>query len=107
LSRAGRGRPYNIVDDLPATWREVYTAMAEAFGDPPPHRVPRWLFRLAAPYLASFAIGTSMRVSNDKAKAELGWRPVYPTYREGIQAMTTMEVPWRSHGRSRAGTRSA
>jgi nucleoside-diphosphate-sugar epimerase len=47
------------------------------------------------------------RVSNDKAKAELGWRPACPTYREGIQAMTTREVPWRSHGRSRAGTRPA
>jgi nucleoside-diphosphate-sugar epimerase len=107
LEQGRPGQAYNVVDDLPATWREVYTAMTEAFGAPPPHRVPRWLFRLAAPYVASFAIDLSMRVSNDKAKAELGWRPAYPTYPEGIQAMTTREVPWRSHGRSRAGTRPA
>jgi nucleoside-diphosphate-sugar epimerase len=31
--------------------------------------------------------GTSMRVANTKAKAELGWQPAFPTYREGIQAM--------------------
>jgi len=26
------------------------------------------------------------RVSNAQAKAELGWRPIYPTYREGLAA---------------------
>jgi len=107
LERGRPGQAYNVVDDLPATWQEVYTAMAEAFGAPPPRRLPRWLFRLAAPYVASFAIDTSMRVSNAKAEAELGWRPAYRTYRDGIRAAATKEVPWRSHGRSGAGTRSA
>jgi nucleoside-diphosphate-sugar epimerase len=27
------------------------------------------------------------RVSNAKAKAALGWRPAYPTYREGLSAI--------------------
>jgi nucleoside-diphosphate-sugar epimerase len=105
LEHGRPGQAYNVVDDLPATWQEVYTAMAEAFGAPPPRRLPRWLFRLAAPYVASFAVDTSMRVSNAKARAELGWQPAFPTYRDGIRAMK--EVPWRSHGRSGAGTRSA
>ena len=29
----------------------------------------------------------SKRVSNALAKAELGWRPAYPTYREGLRAI--------------------
>ena len=29
----------------------------------------------------------SKRVSNARAKAELGWRPRYPTYREGLAAL--------------------
>ena len=29
----------------------------------------------------------SKRVSNARAKAELGWRPRYPTYREGIESL--------------------
>ena len=29
----------------------------------------------------------SKRVSNARAKAELGWRPGYPSYREGLQAI--------------------
>jgi hypothetical protein len=36
-----------------------------------------------------------------------GWQPTFPTYRDGIRAAATEEVPWRSHGRSDAGTRSA
>ena len=29
----------------------------------------------------------SKRVSNARAKAELGWRPRYPTWREGLEAL--------------------
>src|SRR5919112_596154 len=45
--------------------------MADAFGAPPPRRVPAWLMRLVAPYVAFFAIDTSMRVANTKAQREL------------------------------------
>jgi nucleoside-diphosphate-sugar epimerase len=89
LERGRAGQAYNIVDDLPASWREVFSAMADAFNMPRPWNVPGWLMRLFAPYAASFAIDTSMRVSNSKARTELGWAPEYPTYREGIQAMAS------------------
>ena len=87
LERGRPGQAYNIVDDQPASWQEVFTAMAESFHVSPPRRVPRWLMRLIAPYVASFAIDTSMRVSNAKAKSELGWQPRFKTYRDGIAAM--------------------
>jgi nucleoside-diphosphate-sugar epimerase len=81
LENGRAGNAYNIVDDEPATWAQVFTAMARAYGAPPPRRLPRWLFRMVAPYVASFAVDTSMRVSNAKAKEALDWKPVYPTYR--------------------------
>jgi nucleoside-diphosphate-sugar epimerase len=87
LEHGRPGQAYNLVDDLPATWQEVYTAMARPLGTPPPRRIPRWLFRLAAPYVASFAVDTSMRVANAKAKTELGRQPTFPTYHDGIRAM--------------------
>lgn len=86
LENGRAGNAYNIVDDEPATWAQVYTAMASAFDAPPPRRLPRWLFRMAAPYVASFAVDTSMRVSDAKARQELDWKPAFRSYREGIEA---------------------
>jgi nucleoside-diphosphate-sugar epimerase len=86
------GQAYNIVDDSPATWQEVFTAMAAGFRVPRPYRLPAWLVRLIAPYVAAFAVDTSMRVSNAKAKNELGWQPRFPTYHEGIAAMISGTV---------------
>jgi nucleoside-diphosphate-sugar epimerase len=87
LERGRAGQAYNIVDDRPASWREVFTAMATAFGAPPPPRLPGWLVRLAAPYVASIVVDSRLRVSNAKAMAELDWWPSFPTYVEGIQVM--------------------
>jgi nucleoside-diphosphate-sugar epimerase len=87
LERGRAGRAYNIVDDQPATWREVFTAMADAFDAPRPLVVPRWLLRLGAPYAARVAVGTSMRVGNAAAKNELGWQPRFRSYHDGIRAM--------------------
>ena len=87
LEHGHAGEAYNIVDDKPACWEEVITAMASAVGARPPRRLPGWLLRLAAPYVASFVVGTSMRASNAKAKTELGWYPIFRTFQEGIQAM--------------------
>ena len=97
LERGRAGQAYNIVDDQPASWREVFTAMAAAFGAPAPRKLPGWLLRLTAPYVASFVADTSMRVSNAKAKTELGWQPRFPTYHEGVEAMacSTQAAPAR------------
>jgi nucleoside-diphosphate-sugar epimerase len=88
LEHGQAGEAYNVVDDRPASWEEVFTAMARAFGAPPPRRLPAWMLRIAAPFIAS-TIGASMRVSNAKAKTELGWHLTFPTYREGVQAMVS------------------
>jgi len=92
LENGRAGQAYNIVDDQPATWQEVITAMAEAFGAPRPRQVPHWIMRVIAPYIAAVAVDTSMRVSNAKAKTELAWQPRFPTYHEGVVAMASAAV---------------
>jgi nucleoside-diphosphate-sugar epimerase len=92
LENGRPGQAYNIVDDQPATWQEMFSAMAAGFGAPPPRRVPHFLLRLMAPYIALVAADTSMRVSNAKAKSELGWQPRFRNYREGIAAMVSEAV---------------
>jgi nucleoside-diphosphate-sugar epimerase len=81
-----RGRPgavYEIVDDRPVSMTEFVHALADYAAAPAPLTVPAWLPRLFAPYLA---IITSMQLtlSNANARAELGWRPAYPSCRDGL-----------------------
>ena len=83
----GNAGAYNIVDDKPASWSEMFTAMAADFDAPAPRALPAGLIRLAAPYVATIVLDTTMRVSNAKAKSELGWKPEYPTLQEGLCAM--------------------
>jgi nucleoside-diphosphate-sugar epimerase len=87
LERGQPGTAYNVVDDEPATWADVFTAMAAALAAPRPRRVPRALLRIVAPFIATSVVDTSMRVSNAKARRELKWTPRFPTYREGVEFM--------------------
>ncbi|MGC3859906.1 NAD-dependent epimerase/dehydratase family protein [Micromonospora chersina] len=82
LEKGRAGQAYNIVDDEPVRWGDYLDTLAAAFGARRPWRVPSWMLR-PIPY-AHAMMTTSMRVSNAKAKRELGWAPGVPTYREGI-----------------------
>jgi nucleoside-diphosphate-sugar epimerase len=75
---------YNIVDDEPAAVTEWLPVMARGAGARPPLHVPAWVGRLAVG-AAGLSMMTQIRgCSNARAKAELGWRPVWPTWREGF-----------------------
>ncbi|WP_024803841.1 NAD(P)-dependent oxidoreductase [Nocardia sp. BMG51109] len=87
LERGRADTAYNIVDDEPARWDEVYTAMARAVGAPRPPRLPARLVRLGAPLVARQMLDMSIRVSNAKAAAELGWHPALPSYRDGMATL--------------------
>ena len=87
LERGVGGQAYNLVDDLPATFRQLVTALADARHAPRPLVLPGWLLKVAAPYAGAVLGDVSMRVSNAKAKRELGWLPRYPTYFEGARGV--------------------
>lgn len=84
LERGRPGRAYNVVDDEPVNWRDFTWALAEAYRTPRPLELPRWALRLVAPYLA-FMMTSTLRVSNARAKHELGWTPSVPNYGDGIR----------------------
>jgi nucleoside-diphosphate-sugar epimerase len=89
LAAIEHGAPgvYNVVDDEPAPVREWLPVLAEAMGAPPPRHAPVWLGRLTAGE-HGVAMMTSVRgSSNAKAKRELGWRPLYPSWRDGFAAV--------------------
>jgi nucleoside-diphosphate-sugar epimerase len=91
LDRSAPDQVYNIVDDEPVRWGVLLDTLAAAFGLPKPWHVPGALLRVVAPYMGALMTRQSLRLSNAKAKAELGWRPLVPTYREGIETLLTQQ----------------
>jgi nucleoside-diphosphate-sugar epimerase len=86
VAAVSQGEPgvYNIVDDDPATVAEWLPVAARCAGARPPLRVPGWLGRLAAGE-AGLSMMTRVRgCSNAKAKRQLGWTPIWPTWRDGF-----------------------
>jgi nucleoside-diphosphate-sugar epimerase len=84
LARGGSGI-YNVCDDEPAPSRDWLPAYADAVGAKRPWRVPKLIARLVAGAAAA-EIATSLRgASNAKAKRELGWEPLYASWRQGFR----------------------
>ena len=79
---------FNIVDDEPATVDEWLPVLAAARGGRKPRRIPSWLARpMAGAYGVAFM--TDLRgASNARAKAELGWTPQVPSWRQGFGSGT-------------------
>jgi nucleoside-diphosphate-sugar epimerase len=75
---------YNIVDDEPLSMREFLNVAAQAFEGRPPRTAPSILLRLVAPVIRELAT-LRMPLSNARAKGSLGWRPSYPSAREGLR----------------------
>jgi nucleoside-diphosphate-sugar epimerase len=94
-----RGAPgvYNVVDDEPARLRDWLPAYAEALGAKRPLRVPIWLAKLVAGRQI-IAMATSTRgASNAKAKRELGWEPLYSSWRLGFREALGRQPPDGGH----------
>jgi len=82
----GRG-VFNVADDEPAPPQDVLGFAAALLGAPPPPQVA-WADAAAnlSPLARSF-YAQNKRVSIVKAKTLLDFKPAYPTYREGLQAL--------------------
>lgn len=85
IAQPRAGGVYNLCDDAPAPNSEVIAYAARLLGQTPPPEIP--LEEVDLPPQAQRFYAETKRVSNARAKAELGWRPAYPTYREGLHAI--------------------
>jgi len=86
LAAMSRGAPgiYNVVDDEPAKVSTWLPALAKAVEAKPPFKIPYWLGELTIGK-AGMPIMTHIRgCSNAKAKRELNWTPIYPSWRIGF-----------------------
>lgn len=86
VTAMSRGAPgiYNIVDDEPAPVSAWLPFLAEVLGAKRPRKVPAWLARFA---IGDGGVSMMTRIrggSNAKAKHELGWQPMFPSWRDGF-----------------------
>jgi nucleoside-diphosphate-sugar epimerase len=84
-----RGAPgvYNVADDEPAPVSDWLPVLAAALGAKPPRRLPAWVGRIAAGELLMLMMTQMRGASNAKAKRELDWAPVHPSWRKGFNAL--------------------
>ena len=81
----GEAGIYYVVDDDPAPVSAWLPELARVLGAKPPRHVPLWLGRLVGGEVGVEMMTRSHGASNAKAKRELGWQPVYASWREGFR----------------------
>ena len=76
---------YNVADDEPLRHREYVDSLADAMHVGAPRLAPAW----AAPLAGSVGktLARSLRISNHKLRDAAGFRPKFPSVREGWPAM--------------------
>ena len=75
---------YNIVDNEPAKVSTWLPAFAKAIGAKPPYKLPHWLGELLIGKAGVMMMTQIRGCSNAKAKQELNWTPIYPSWRVGF-----------------------
>ncbi|MBI5104972.1 MAG: NAD(P)-dependent oxidoreductase [Solirubrobacterales bacterium] len=81
---AGVPGVFNVVDDDPAPVSAWLPHLARAAGARPPRRVPVWLGRLAAGEVVVSMMTQARGSSNAKIRRELGWEPMWRSWRDGF-----------------------
>ncbi len=86
VAAISRGTPgiYNIVDDEPAKVATWLPALAKAVEAKPPHKIPHWLGEIMIGKEGVSMMTQIRGCSNAKAKRELNWTPIYPSWRIGF-----------------------
>src|SRR3989338_5596822 len=85
IARPAPGGIYNVCDDDPAPPEDVLSPAARLLGLPAPPAIPYETAEMT-PMARSF-YAESKRVRNDRIKADLGLKLLYPTYREGLAGL--------------------
>ncbi len=82
---------YNLADDYPCSQNRVIEAACDLAGVEWPPLQSLEAANLSPMALAFYA--ENRRVANGKAKRLLGWQPAYPTYVEGLRAVSAITSP--------------
>ncbi|MDZ5663182.1 NAD-dependent epimerase/dehydratase family protein [Nocardioides sp. S-58] len=84
LARAQPGSAYAVVDDEPLRLRELTDLVTDAMGRPRVGSVPPALLRLLLGGPLVDSLTTSFRIRGDRVRADLGWTPSRPRFRDHV-----------------------
>ena len=84
IERLPLGEKILIADDTAATQKDFTSHMAELMNQKRPRSIPGFVIRLVLGNDFYAILRMNCRVSNAKAKELLGWKPRYPSYRDGL-----------------------
>lgn len=87
LAKGCFGECYFLADDAPVRRRELINRLSDALGLRRVGHVPGWLVAMMMGSPMVEALTAAMRVCNDKAKRELGWRPSFADLDAGLPAV--------------------
>ena len=87
---------YNVCDDAPCPPERVQRYAAALLGLPAPREENFDASRLSPQALRFWA--ENKRVSNARIKAQLGWRPRFPSYQEGLSSIASCDSGEIDHG---------
>jgi 2-alkyl-3-oxoalkanoate reductase len=79
------GEKFIIADDTPVTQGDFTTYMAELMGKKAPGHIPSFIIKFVLGKDFHSVISMNCTVSNEKAKKILDWKPIYPSYKEGLR----------------------
>lgn len=88
----GKAGIYNIVDDNPISIHEWLPSYADMLDAPRPLHLPKFVGRLGAGHFGVYFMTEQRGASNKKAEQELGWRPAYPSWRDGFRLELAPQV---------------
>lgn len=82
---------YNLADDHPCSQNEVIEEACRLLRLSPPPLVSLEEADLSPQALAFYT--ENRRIANGKARRMLDWKPAFPTYREGLRALSASTIP--------------
>lgn len=84
LGELKTGERFIVADDVACTAREFAALLSSLLRAPQPRPAPAFVVRLVVGKLLFQTMTMSCRVTNEKLKRVLGWKPRFPSYREGL-----------------------
>ncbi|ADI04734.1 putative dehydrogenase [Streptomyces bingchenggensis BCW-1] len=75
---------FHVTDDEPAPATQWLPAYARALGGPPPRTIPSALAPRLLGWFITHQLTAARGAANDRARAALGWKPLRPSWRDGL-----------------------